>query len=308
MHRSALVLLCLLVMTTETEADTVRDKQMTWGRGFLQEVPGAPASTTHFEIYTDVADAKTIVNIGQNLESTYAVIARALARTGKTLPENDKTAVFVYGSRGSFNAFRRQLGIPGESFVGLYFPTGVLAFTMEVDTIGALRSAMIHEATHAYLGALSRAGRIDLPLWLNEGFATYVDHSEVKDGDMILGSRAGWSSYIAGGTRFHETSLAKVGAKTIRAAAKKNQLIPTERLLRAGPDEFYGEKAPLYYAQAWALVHFLIHGQEGWDTERFPSVIQRVVEGQPARDAVRIVYGLDGERLDAAYVEYLKTF
>ena len=289
------------------DAETLREKHLRWGEHFLLPDAQHTASTPHFVVTTDSPHAKTAQNVAQNLEATFALIERFLAPAKKPIEMKEAVAVYAFRSGASFDGFREQVGA-SPSMAGLFLESGVMAFSLDAAAVEPLVATMIHEATHAYLAELCRPGRIQLPLWLEEGFATYVGNSELRRDELILGSRTGSATYHANGWSYGVRSNAKIGGKLVRSAQKKKSAIAIGALMRADPDAFYGERASLYYSQAWILVHFLIHGQPGWDTQRFPALIQRVIEGQPAADAVRIVYGLQGKELSDAYFDYVSSF
>ncbi len=104
-----------------------------------------------------------------------------------------------------------------------------------------------HEVFHAYaLTHLDGPDAAALPLWLNEGLASYYERCAVENGDWLPG----------GAHPAHLTLL--------REAASRNQLIPLERLL-AGGSEFFAvphdgvlPRRSLVCAEAWALTHLLL--------------------------------------------------
>ena len=95
--------------------------------------------------------------------------------------------------------------------------------------------ALYHEYTHALLH-LNFTG---LPLWLDEGLAEFYGNSRLGEKDSRVGT-------------IDETHLYILG---------KNKLLPIETLLNVEQSSpYYNEanRASVFYAESWALVHYLM--------------------------------------------------
>ena len=108
---------------------------------------------------------------------------------------------------------------------------------LSANTHGNLTHIVYHELTHYFLSRSLQPR----PAWLNEGLAEYFATADIDDD----------AAYVGG------------------LSQERLQLLRTERLLPlkdffAVDDRspFYNEtaKANVFYAQAWAFVHFLTHG------------------------------------------------
>jgi len=92
-----------------------------------------------------------------------------------------------------------------------------------------------HEYTHAIMGLNFRG----LPVWLNEGLAEYYGNSVIEERDVEIG---------------------KVPAYHLRTL-QQEPLIPIETLLRVDErSPYYNEQnhASMFYAESWAIVHYLM--------------------------------------------------
>ncbi|HVE42318.1 MAG TPA: DUF1570 domain-containing protein, partial [Planctomycetota bacterium] len=102
---------------------------------------------------------------------------------------------------------------------------------------------MTHEAFHEYLHAILPS----VPTWIDEGMAEYVS-----------------------GVRIEGGKVASVGA-VLRARLRNLQAalesgwdgFAFEFVLRESKETFYTLAPELQYAQAWSMVHFLMHGKGG---------------------------------------------
>jgi hypothetical protein len=116
-----------------------------------------------------------------------------------------------------------------------------------------LTNIVYHELTHYFL---SRA-LAERPTWLNEGLAEYFAMAEIADDNIYLG-------------RISETSLRSL---------RTNRLLPLEEFFAVDPDSpYYNEarKANVFYAQAWAFVHYMQNRR----AEAFKHYIEALTRGR----------------------------
>jgi hypothetical protein len=110
-------------------------------------------------------------------------------------------------------------------------------------------SLIAHEGWHQFT---QRTFAEPLPMWLEEGIASYMEGYRWDPEAPKVPHFYGWANV----ERFDQ----------LRKAATENDLIPLDKLLVSSPQELigYGSDAALnYYAQAWAMVHFLMEGEAG---------------------------------------------
>src|SRR5262249_30581463 len=101
-----------------------------------------------------------------------------------------------------------------------------------------LTSVVYHELTHYFL----TRGLRSLPTWLNEGLAEYFSRAEIRDDEISLGA----------------ISLDRLQLlKTASMLSLKNFFAVDTS------SPYYNEssKASVYYAQAWAFMHYMMHGE-----------------------------------------------
>jgi tetratricopeptide (TPR) repeat protein len=103
----------------------------------------------------------------------------------------------------------------------------------------ATRRVIFHEAVHWHLGA----GERPLPLWLDEGLAEVYSTFTVRDE----------RTYSFGDAIPEHVAL-----------LRREPLLPLATLLSVGRESLLyneGTRAGIFYAQAWAFVHFLFYGK-----------------------------------------------
>lgn len=111
----------------------------------------------------------------------------------------------------------------------------------------AMFELLYHEGFHAFANnhLWEGAGQAEFPRWLHEGMAAYFEMSAVEAGDLVHG--APHAEFV----------------KVCRAESARSGLLPVEKIVRGGPEHFLVahrselRRSGLYYAQSWALAHWL---------------------------------------------------
>lgn len=218
---------------------------------------GVLLHTPHYRIFATETDPLIIDRIPRFMESALTHYQRALTHgpSGTTLPEPTiKLETYILQSRAQWQELTRQLlGTQAEPFLSIQrggYAWGGKAVFFDIGERDTFTIAA-HEGWHQYT---QRTFKQPLPGWIEEGVATYM---EGHIWDEI--GRAEFRPW-ANTERFEELRLV-VGAK---------RLLPLERLLETSPTGMLeterGADAPAYYAQVWALTHFLASG------DRAPSL------------------------------------
>ena len=141
-----------------------------------------------------------------------------------------------------------------------------------------LTSVVYHELTHYFL---SRA-LVSRPTWLNEGLAEYFATAEVRDDQVSLGA------------------LSPQRMQQL----KSTSLLPLTELLAVDSNSpYYNEslKASVFYAESWALVYFLTHGEYA---PRFRQYLDALTKGEA--DLFEHL-GVSERELETKFRTYLKV-
>lgn len=121
-------------------------------------------------------------------------------------------------------------------------------------TDAGLAEVIVHEMVHA-LDEQALKGLALRPKWLEEGRAEYLGHGtslrRIVPGAVMLEKTDARSRHL--GDAVLKVSLAE--------------------LLDADRETFYSEKMKFYYPLSWALVHFLLHGENGRHAEAFRAFV-----------------------------------
>jgi len=230
----------------------------------------------------DGADGRVYVTASARIHSTLAVgsldralpsfVERAVSHYRTALCElpapRDPLETYIFGTRSQWERHTRErLG----SSAGPYLAMGKGGFTTEGDAIlydiGPLDTLTIiaHEGWHQYT---QRTFKQPLPLWLEEGVACWMEAVRPGRGQSASSPFMPWRNH----ERFSE----------LRNGARRGDLIPLEALLDSSPEQFLRQgkdRMLLYYAQVWALVHFLREGENGRYAEALRTLLLDASEG-----------------------------
>lgn len=195
----------------------------------------------------------------------------------------------VFKDDRSFSRFKPKdsRGRPRDSIMG-YFLTTPGASYMAVAIHRDLRRTFQH-LFHEYTHAVVRQAVRNAPDWLNEGLAEFYSTLEAQPqlGRSILGRPSpGRLPALGGGNLL-----------TLRELLTYDEA----RSLGASP-----RRASAFYAQAWALVHYLHLGDGGKHRTRLRPYLEARARGQSVDDAVAEAFGMPLPELEERLEAYIR--
>ena len=172
------------------------------------------------------------------LELFHSAVSGLLAR--RSFNSSLPTVGIVFRSVKEFDQFKPLYqGKPAE--MGGYFQPGddvnYIAIPLEP---GEPLYAVFHEYVHGYI----QDNMPNTPLWLNEGLADFYSTVSMGNGEAAIGAPI--SSYIR--------------------LLRSSELLPLNTLLSVGNASAHyhdRDKRGIFYAESWALVHYLMLGNNG---------------------------------------------
>jgi tetratricopeptide (TPR) repeat protein len=129
-----------------------------------------------------------------------------------------------------------------------------------------------HTLYHEYTHALLRLNFSNLPVWLNEGLADFFGNSTLGDKEVKTGTIDSGHLYLL----------------------NQSKLIPIETLLEVGHDSpFYNEtnRASVFYAESWAVVHFLMMHPEARQKQLLKNFLAAWEKSGDQVEAAREAFG-----------------
>jgi len=142
-------------------------------------------------------------------------------------------------------------------------------------------STVYHEYTHYML----RRADAWMPLWLNEGLAQFYENTEIGEKQVLLG---------------------EANAEQLRYL-KLNPLLPVATLFTVGTQSPYyhdEQKASIFYAESWALAHYLLAVDRASGTHRVHDYTERLSQSEDPVTAARHAFG-DLDALQSALSAYI---
>lgn len=196
------------------------------------------------------ASEKDIRQVAVRLEQFREVFGRLFNRA--RLNSQSPIHVIVFKSRADYRPFM-PVYRGKVSEVGGYYQPGedVSYITLTSEFAESNPYSIIF---HEYVHAITRDNLGPLPSWFNEGLAEYYSTFEISGGDqkVLLGKPIAHHVYLLRDKKF----------------------MPLERLFavdHASAEYNENDRKGLFYAESWALVHYLMLGRNG---ARYPQLLQ----------------------------------
>jgi tetratricopeptide (TPR) repeat protein len=195
-----------------------------------------------------------------------------------------KTTVIVFKNDLTYRPFkpRRGDGKPDDGIAG-YFQPGedVNYITLStagenVDTFGTI----FHEYTHFMLD--TSVGKGNVPVWFNEGMAEYYQTFKIAEDQKV--------------------TLGLLQDSHLRLL-QQTKLIPLKQFFEVDSYSLHSSgdhSRSIFYAQAWALIHYLIQGNNGKSLQQFLSLVLKDLEPEAAfKEAFNSDYATMEKELNA---------
>lgn len=201
-----------------------------------------------------------------------------------------QTNVVVFKDDSSYNPFRPKLadGKPDEEIAGYFQPGDDLNYiTLSItanleDSYGTI----FHEYVHFMVD--TNFGRSNVPPWFHEGLAEYYQTFKIeKDQKVMLGD------IQSGHLRLLQMS----------------QLIPLKTFFEIDNYSLHqngNHSRSIFYAQAWALIHYLIQGNKGANTDGMNKFLQLVTSGIEPEKAFQQAFQMDYATMETALRKYVE--
>ncbi|HEX8748149.1 MAG TPA: tetratricopeptide repeat protein [Pyrinomonadaceae bacterium] len=197
------------------------------------------------------------------------------------------TTVMVFKNDSSFDPFKpRYKGKAQNNVAGIFLrgtESNYIAMTTETGGLVSPYHVIFHEFVHFLVGN----NLANAPLWLNEGLAEFYSTFETADDDqkVVIGRPIVW----------HLEAL------------QQARHLPLKTLLavdRKSPHYNESSKAGVFYAQSWALTHYLMLGNGGKRQEQLARFIDRL-RSMSQEENFRVSFGVTYEQMETELYNYL---
>ena len=222
---------------------------------------------------------KDIRKVGLKLEQFREVFTRLFPNMRFNTPV--PTTVVVFKSDSSYAPFKPNANTAG------YFQAGpdvnYITLTTELSGQQDPFSVIFHEYTHL----LVENTFADVPLWFNEGLAEYYSTFTITDDQKVrLGTPIGSHVFLL----------------------RESKMLPLRTLFEVdhkSPHYNEAKKQGIFYAQSWALMHYLIIGKAG-KIEQLGKFMELITAKKPLEQAFQEAFGMPMEAMEKELRDYVK--
>ena len=242
-------------------------------------------SSEHF-VFVGDASERQIRDIAQRLEQFRDVVGRVFSDDVNSSPV--RTVVVVFQNDKSFTPFKpvfqgRPVAVAGY-FVGAEDANYIAVNAQQdSDAYGVIFHEYAHFLTSNAIGVT--------PVWLNEGLAELYETFEASNG--------GKTALIGRPSRQN--------LQLLQTSAALMSIVELTAVQRDSPMYNEGDRRGLFYAESWALVHYLTFGNSA-RAGQLKTYLASIEQGTPAPDAFRSVFGADTSALDRELQRYMRAF
>lgn len=228
------------------------------------------------------ANEKDIRLVGIRMEQFREIFSRLFSNLSVNSPV--PTTVIVFKNDESYRPFKPNANTAG------YFQAGpdVNYITLQLSKgMGSDRdpfTIIFHEYTH--LLVRNSSGKV--PLWFNEGLAEYYSTFSITDDQKVVMGKP-----IAG----HVYRL------------RENKMLPLRKLFEINHESPYyneGDKQSIFYAESWALMHYLILGKDGERKLQLSKFVNLLSAGTPMEQAFQDAFAMTFEAMEKELRAYIQ--
>jgi len=225
------------------------------------------------------ASEKEIRQVGLRLEQFREVFSRLFSKANFNSPV--PTTVVVFKSDNSYKPFKPNANTAG------YFQPGpdVNYITLSTELRGEQDpfTVIFHEYTHLLVNNTSG----NVPAWFNEGLAEYYSTFSITDDQKIR--------------------LGKVISRHVYRL-RESKMLPLRILFQVDHDSpYYNErdKQSIFYAESWALMHYLILGHDGQRMPQLDKFLNLMSANVPVDKAFQQAFAMSIEAMEKELREYI---
>ncbi len=208
------------------------------------------------------------------------------ARLSSSVPTN----VVVFKNSSSYDPYRpKRADGKADKFIAGYFQAGEDVNYITLSTEGEPHETygtIFHEYVHALLN--TSFGKSTVPPWFNEGLAEFYQTFEIQDDQKV--------------------SLGKLQDGHL-LLLQRSDLIPLKQFFEIDNRSLHqngNHSRSIFYAQAWALMHYLIQGNGGTNVEALGKFIGQIMKDVAPETAFRSAFGMDYLTMEKALRKYVE--
>lgn len=231
------------------------------------------------------ASEKDIRQVATRLEQFRNVFARLFTKAQFNAPA--PTTVIVFKSDGAYKPYKPLYNGKPSNVAGYFQPgddVNYITLTSERREENPF-GVIFHEYTHL----LVQNNMSNVPAWFNEGLAEFYSTFEVSDGDrkVMLGKPIASHVYLL-----------------------RERFIPLQDLFRVDHNSpIYNErdKSSIFYAEAWAFLHYLQLGNKGARAKQLSPFINSLSSGASLETSFQKAFQTDFKTMEKELSQYVRN-
>ncbi len=234
----------------------------------------------HFQMRSNAGLARTVrtlLELEQFYRSFYDIFQEVLELRELTEP------IKIH-----FHKDRQEFPSQGNHTAAYFTPSANTLYTY-MEPRGRPQ-ALFHEATHALLynlGGRARAGKGQVPPWLDEAWAEFMDACMVPG----KGGRA-------------RLDLGRRNGMHLRVLREEKKTYDLHRVLNFNASDYQAStRQSLKYAQSYALFLYLMVGEESRYLPAFMEYLQLAMGGKGQASSFRRLFAKDLTKIEKAYLQ-----
>ena len=201
-----------------------------------------------------------------------------------------QTNVVVFKNSSSYKPFKpKRADGKTDEWVAGYFQSGEDLNYITLSTEGEKEDTygtIFHEYVHYMLD--TNFGRSEVPTWFNEGLAEYYQTFKIEQDQKVT----------LGDIQNNHLLL-----------LQQTQLIPLKTFFSIDNYSLKqngNHSRSIFYAQAWALMHYLIQGNKGANNEGLNKFLTSVMNGVEPEKAFQKAFQMDYATMEKALKKYVE--
>ncbi|HKQ52879.1 MAG TPA: tetratricopeptide repeat protein [Pyrinomonadaceae bacterium] len=233
------------------------------------------------------ASEKEIRRVATRLEQFRDVFTKLLKSADFKSPV--PTTVVVFKSDSSYKPYKPVVDGKPSNVAGYFQPgeeVNYITLTTEERGDDNPFSTIYHEYVHLLVN--NNYGKGAVPPWFNEGLAEYYSTFQIEeDRKVFLGNLI-------------DSHLFRL---------RTSQLIPLKTLFDVDYDSLHRNKDDAqghFYAEAWALVHYLINGNNGQRLPQMGKFFNLLLQKTPTEQAFREAFQTDFAGMEKELKKYIE--
>src|SRR5205807_4599340 len=195
------------------------------------------------------------------------------------------TRVFIFGDRRTFEQYSQAAIGRSENLSGVFLSDRDGNHVLIAGSSKGVARVVYHELTHYFLRNTVSS---HVPLWFNEGLAEFYSTFTGSNDTVDVG-------------RPVEEHLAWL---------RNEPLIPLKELFAINHDskEYHeGNRQGVFYAESWALVHYLMIGNPA-RRDQLGTYVGLIASGKPIDDAFQAAFHTSYDELERELRKYIRAF